>query len=101
MSGQQDVQERGRRFTDDQARARLLAGIPVTERRLDLAGVSTAVLETGDGPPIVLLHGGIETGGVYWGPVISRLRRAIALLFRMRPAWGVRAGRSAGRRGLR
>jgi len=60
MSGQQDVQERGSRFTDDQARARLLAGIPVTERRLDVGGVSTAVLETGDGPTMVLLHGGIE-----------------------------------------
>ena len=39
------------------ARERLLAGIPVTERRLTLAGISTAVLEGGDGPPIVLLHG--------------------------------------------
>lgn len=38
-------------------RERLLAGLPVTERRLPLAGVSTAVLEGGDGPPIVLLHG--------------------------------------------
>jgi pimeloyl-ACP methyl ester carboxylesterase len=38
-------------------RERLLAGIPVTERQLDLAGVSTSVLEGGNGPPIVLLHG--------------------------------------------
>jgi pimeloyl-ACP methyl ester carboxylesterase len=29
----------------------------VTERRLSLNGVETAVLEGGDGPPIVLLHG--------------------------------------------
>ena len=36
---------------------RLLAGLPVTERRLQLAGISTAVLEGGDGPPVVLLHG--------------------------------------------
>ena len=35
----------------------LLAGIPVEERRLELAGVSTMVLEGGDGPPLVLLHG--------------------------------------------
>jgi pimeloyl-ACP methyl ester carboxylesterase len=41
--------------TDD-TRHRLLAALPVTERRLELAGVSTAVLEGGDGPPIVLLH---------------------------------------------
>jgi pimeloyl-ACP methyl ester carboxylesterase len=41
----------------DDARDRLLAALPVTERRLQLAGVSTAVLEGGDGPPVVLLHG--------------------------------------------
>jgi pimeloyl-ACP methyl ester carboxylesterase len=29
----------------------------VTERRLELAGISTAVVEGGDGPPIVALHG--------------------------------------------
>ncbi len=41
----------------ESARERLLAGMPVTERRLQLAGVSTAVLEGGGGPPVVLLHG--------------------------------------------
>ena len=40
-----------------EAREQLLSGIAVSERRLTLAGVSTAVLEGGDGPPIVLLHG--------------------------------------------
>jgi pimeloyl-ACP methyl ester carboxylesterase len=54
-------------------RERLLAGTPVTERRVQAAGVSTAVLEGGAGPPIILLHGGIECGGVYWAPVLSRL----------------------------
>jgi pimeloyl-ACP methyl ester carboxylesterase len=34
-----------------------MSGLPVTERRLQLAGVSTAVLEGGDGPPMVLLAG--------------------------------------------
>jgi pimeloyl-ACP methyl ester carboxylesterase len=38
-------------------RERLLAGVPVRERRLDLEGVSTAVLEGGSGAPVVLLHG--------------------------------------------
>lgn len=37
-------------------RARLLSDLPVRERRITLAGISTAVLEGGDGPPIVLLH---------------------------------------------
>jgi 2-hydroxymuconate-semialdehyde hydrolase len=55
------------------ARDRMLEGIPVTERRLPLAGVSTVVLEGGDGPPLVLLHGAIESGGAYWAPVIERL----------------------------
>jgi pimeloyl-ACP methyl ester carboxylesterase len=43
--------------TDGDARSRLLAGLPVKERRLKLAGVSTAILEGGDSPPVVLLHG--------------------------------------------
>jgi pimeloyl-ACP methyl ester carboxylesterase len=43
------------RTTDEGIRGRLLAGLPVTDRRLELASVSTAVLEGGDGPPIVLL----------------------------------------------
>jgi len=55
------------------ARQRLLTGLPLTERRLVLAGVPTAVLEGGDGAPLVLLHGGIECGGTYWAPVVSKL----------------------------
>ncbi|HMJ14123.1 MAG TPA: alpha/beta hydrolase [Polyangiaceae bacterium] len=39
------------------ARERLLQSLPVRERRLELAGVETAVLEGGEGPPVVLLHG--------------------------------------------
>lgn len=39
------------------ARQRLLATLPVTQRRLGLNGVPTAVLEGGEGPPVVLLHG--------------------------------------------
>lgn len=39
------------------ARERLLAGLPVNERRLRLAGISTMLLEGGSGPPMVLLHG--------------------------------------------
>ncbi|CAN5885419.1 hypothetical protein BH20ACT6_BH20ACT6_04750 [soil metagenome] len=39
------------------ARQRLLADLPVTERRIELAHIPTALLEAGEGPPIVLLHG--------------------------------------------
>ena len=39
-------------------RGRSLAGMPVTDRRLELAGVSTALLlDGGEGRPMVLLHG--------------------------------------------
>jgi len=55
------------------ARERMLRGLQASERRVELAGVSTALLEAGDGPPLVLLHGGIECGGAYWAPVIERL----------------------------
>lgn len=40
----------------DDARGRLLAALPVTDRVVPLAGTSTAILEGGDGPPLVLLH---------------------------------------------
>ena len=39
------------------ARRRLLATMPVAERRLTLAGIPTSVLEGGNGQPVVLLHG--------------------------------------------
>lgn len=41
----------------ERARERLMEGLPVTERRVELAGVSTSILEGGEGPPVVLLHG--------------------------------------------
>jgi pimeloyl-ACP methyl ester carboxylesterase len=54
------------------ARRRLLATIPITQRRLHLAGVSTAVLEGGNGAPVVLLHGPGESA-VKWSSVVPRL----------------------------
>lgn len=55
---QKDAQERRTHPpAGDGARERLLAGLPVSEQRMPLNGVSTAVLEGGDGPPVVLLHG--------------------------------------------
>lgn len=38
-------------------RRQLVRAMPVTERVIDLGGISTAVLEGGAGAPIVLLHG--------------------------------------------
>ena len=56
----------------EDVRARLLIGFPVSERRLSLNNLSTAVLEGGDGPPIVLLHGPAASGA-QWRRVIPDL----------------------------
>jgi pimeloyl-ACP methyl ester carboxylesterase len=56
----------------DEARIAATAGLPVEDRRLDCAGVSTAVLEGGSGPPLVLLHGPVANG-LHWRRVIPAL----------------------------
>jgi 2-hydroxymuconate-semialdehyde hydrolase len=55
------------------SRSILLAGLPTPERRTPLAGTATTLLEGGDGPPLMLMHGGIEAGGAYWAPLIPAL----------------------------
>ncbi|HEX6070371.1 MAG TPA: alpha/beta hydrolase [Longimicrobiaceae bacterium] len=62
----------GRGTTDTNPRARLLAGLPVDERRLVLAGIPTAVLDGGTGSPLVLLHGPGESAAK-WLRVIPEL----------------------------
>lgn len=54
------------------AREQLQAALPVTERRLELAGISTNFLEGGDGPPVVLLHGPFANA-THWRRVIPGL----------------------------
>jgi pimeloyl-ACP methyl ester carboxylesterase len=55
------------------ARERMLAGSPLSAHTYEIAGTTTQVLEGGDGPPVVLLHGAIECGGVVWTPAVSGL----------------------------
>jgi len=38
------------RIAGEAARKRLLTGLPIAERRLELAGISTVLLEGGAGP---------------------------------------------------
>ena len=59
----------------------------MTERRLRLAGVLTAVLEGGDGPPVVLLHGPGEFAAK-WLQVIPDLARTNRVIAPDLPAHG-------------
>ena len=79
---------------DEGARRQLLAGIPVTERRLELAGISTAILEGGEGPPIVLLHGPGDSA-VNWRWVIPELVMTHRVIAPDLPAHGSTDGSEA------
>jgi pimeloyl-ACP methyl ester carboxylesterase len=70
----------GRSTTFRSPRNRLIATLPVTERRLDLNGVSTSVLEGGSGAPIVLLHGPGAYGAqwIHAIPALAATHRVIA-----------------------
>jgi pimeloyl-ACP methyl ester carboxylesterase len=74
---------------DEANRARMLAGVLVSSRRLDVAGVPTSILEAGDGPPMILLHGGIGTGGVYWALVVNRLAERYRVIVPDSPGLGI------------
>lgn len=68
------------RVEGSSARDQILAGVPVVRRQADIAGISTAILEAGDGPPLVMLHGPGEFAE-RWTRVIPGLfgrRRVIA-----------------------
>lgn len=75
----------------DGHRGRLLAGIPVEERRMRLVGIPTTVLFGGKGPPIVLLHGPGESA-VNWRWVIPDLVRTHRVVAPDLPAHGNSGG---------
>ncbi|MGH2826243.1 MAG: alpha/beta fold hydrolase [Actinomycetota bacterium] len=74
MNMQPNVEERSAHSDGDLARERLVDAMPLTERRLELAGISTPILEGGDGRPVVLLHGAGEFAA-NWIRVIPDLVR--------------------------
>ncbi len=72
-------------------RRRLLKDTDVVEKRLCVNAIDTSILEAGQGPPLILLHGGIECGGVYWAPVISRLAERCRVIVPDVPGLGASA----------
>lgn len=64
--------ERDRHPAGEEAREQLLAGLPVTQRRLHPAGIATLVLKGGQGPPVLLLHGPAGNAA-HWMRVIPDL----------------------------
>lgn len=80
-------QTESERAIGEGARARLLSGMPLAERTLHLAGVATAVLEGGDGPPIVLLHGPGEYAAK-WIRVVPELVRSYRVIAPDMPGHG-------------
>lgn len=68
-------------------REELLARIPAAERRLDLAGIPTALLQGGDGPPVVLLHGQGEFAAT-WMRVVPGLLAAHSVVVPDLPGHG-------------
>jgi pimeloyl-ACP methyl ester carboxylesterase len=87
---QGDPKARMRRLGGEAVRERLLTGMPITERRLELAGVSTAVLEGGDGPSVVLLHGAGEFAAC-WLRVVPDLVRTHRVVVPDLPGHGASA----------
>lgn len=72
MNGSSSTAARLAAETEPGPRGRLLAGVPVEERREEIAGIATAILEGGGGRPIVLLHGPGESA-VNWRWVLPGL----------------------------
>ncbi len=74
MSDQFSDKQQKEHLASDDPRSRLLAKIPVREKRFRLTGISTTVLEGGEGSPVILLHGPGESA-IWWMRVIPKLTK--------------------------
>ena len=92
-----DLDRNGPGAGGNRAREKLLRATPAAERRMMLAGISTAVLIAGDGPPIVLLHGPGEFA-LTWLRVMPELAKTNRVIVPDLPGHG---GFSVGARATR
>ena len=83
----------------DDARRTAAAGLAVEDRRLELAGVRTAVLEGGAGPPVVLLHGPVANA-FHWRRVIPALTERHHVVAPDLPGQGATPPTAAGSRSV-
>jgi pimeloyl-ACP methyl ester carboxylesterase len=87
MSVQFSDKQPEKHLASDNLRSRLLAKIPVIEKRIQLAGIPTAVLEGGEDLPIILLHGPGESA-VWWMRVIPNLVKTYRVIVPDLPGHG-------------
>jgi pimeloyl-ACP methyl ester carboxylesterase len=79
------------------ARKAATGGLPVEDRRLELGGIQTAVLEGGAGPPVVLLHGPVANAA-HWQRVIPALTERRHVVAPDLPGQGATAATAGGTR---
>jgi pimeloyl-ACP methyl ester carboxylesterase len=77
-----------RQSARSEPRARLLQGWAGEPERVRLNGITTSLLSVGVGPQLILLHGGIESGGAYWAPVVKELAQRFQVLIPDVPGLG-------------
>lgn len=94
MTPGQGTEQADRRSADG-VREQMLVGLPIVERRMTLAGISTAVLEGGQGPSIVLLHSSGEFAAL-WLRVIPDLVTTHRVIAPDLPGHGASAGADGG-----
>jgi pimeloyl-ACP methyl ester carboxylesterase len=75
----------------ERLRHRLRAGTAIRERRVEAAGIDTMVLECGEGPPLLLLHGPAEFAEA-WIEVIPALATTHMVIAPDLPGHGASAG---------
>jgi pimeloyl-ACP methyl ester carboxylesterase len=90
MASQPTITPRSPNEDATSLRDQAFAGIPADERRLELEGVSTAYLEAGSGPPLVLLHGP-GANASHFGRVFGDLKATNRLVVPDLPGHGASA----------